>query len=274
MASMLAKAALSWSHTEGVTEMSRTRLHAPAKIFAGEPAAWETRIHMPPPAWALIDAERALERASAAERAIEAQCVEQREAQQVAERAASVWAAERDATSAKPFKREPRVSKRPLSAAWINWRSGEEELESARRRGCWSDGSPFGKSHLRPYLQPEYALAIADGSKPVEGRPCCGWAAACRPNDAVMFTISASGGQRLACRIMRVRPFPTFAAMLEAVGVDACLPGFTGSVQAAVRLYHGFGSSAGSYADLERTHGVVAVDVQPLTVALVSDDQV
>ena len=38
----------------------------------------------------------------------------------------------------------------------------------------------------------------------------------------------------------------------------------TGSLDAAARLYHGFGSSAGSYKDLERSVGVVAVDVQPL----------
>jgi hypothetical protein len=52
--------------------------------------------------------------------------------------------------------------------------------------------------------------------------------------------------------------------MLEEVGTAACLPGFGGGIEDAVRVYQSFGTSAGSYAELERSCGVVAVGVQTL----------
>ena len=101
------------------------------------------------------------------------------------------------------------------------------------------------------------------GSKTVEGRPATGWAATVQPNDFVRFNVGR-GGPHLCVRVLRVRPFATFSEMLDVCGVAACLPGFVGDRGAAVRLYQSFGSSAGSYADLERSVGVVAIDVAPL----------
>ena len=46
--------------------------------------------------------------------------------------------------------------------------------------------------------------------------------------------------------------------------MSACLPECDGGVDEAVRIYHQFASSAGDYADLERQHGVVAVDIVPI----------
>jgi len=155
------------------------------------------------------------------------------------------------------------------------WPSGAQELERAVRRGRWADGSRVGKGHVRPYLQRQYARAIADGVKTVEGRPCTGWAAIVRTGDYVHFTISGSAGaygkDRLAVRVLGVKAFSSFQEMLEACSIGACLPGFTGSLADAVRLYRSFGSSAGSYADLERSVGVTAVTVAPL--ASVVDEQ-
>ena len=51
------------------------------------------------------------------------------------------------------------------------------------RRGTWDDGKRIGKQHNKPYLQPEYARSIADGSKTIEGRPLSGWAEKVAPND-------------------------------------------------------------------------------------------
>ena len=135
--------------------------------------------------------------------------------------------------------------------AWACWQSGEHTLNEAVRRKRWSDGAPVGKGHLRPYLQSKHARKIADGSKTIEGRPRCGWAVRAKKDDYVLFNISGSGGKRLACRVLGVRTFPTFAAMLEECGIQVCLPGFAGGIDGAVQLYQSFASSAGTYADLD-----------------------
>ena len=62
-------------------------------------------------------------------------------------------------------------------------------------------------------------------------------------------------------------------SMLEASSIGACLPGFTGDLAAATALYQSFGSSSGSYADLERSEGVVGIDVVPLVAAAVDEDE-
>ena len=49
--------------------------------------------------------------------------------------------------------------------------SGWRQLESAIKRRRWPDGKPLGRGHSAPYLQPEYAAAIAERRKTVEGRP-------------------------------------------------------------------------------------------------------
>lgn len=170
-----------------------------------------------------------------------------------------------DALMAKPV--QPSAPPRPASShpAWADWDSGQAALDAALRSGRWPDGARVGKAHVRPYLQPEYARKIASGSKTVEGRPANGWAAAVERDDYVRFNISKAGGARLACRVLRVRRFDTFAQMLDDCGLQACLPGVA-SVEAGVRLYRSFASTAGSYADLEREHGVVGLDVVPVRV--------
>ena len=228
-----------------------------------------------PPLWAIQEAERARQRAERAENSIiEMAQQQQQHAAKAAEAAiAAAAAAERSkaeraaaAAAAPETSQQQRAAKRPreVGPAWAEWESGEAALEEAKRRGRWPDGARLGKGHVRPYLQPPYARSIRDGSKTVEGRPRSGWAAKVQAGDYVTFNISSSGGQKLACRVTRVRTFDSFAAMLESCGLQACLPGVTGGVAEGVRLYRSFGSSAGSYADLETSVGVVGIDVEPL----------
>ena len=82
-------------------------------------------------------------------------------------------------------------------------------------------------------------------------------------DDYIVFKITGSRGATLACRVRSVRRFDSFAAMLEECGVAACLPG-TSSVEDGAALYRSFGTTAGSYADLEVSCGVVGVSVEPL----------
>ena len=56
-----------------------------------------------------------------------------------------------------------------------DWPSGRVELRAARAQGKWPDGKPVGRGFPQPYLQAQYANAVTDGLKTVEGRPGGGW---------------------------------------------------------------------------------------------------
>ena len=58
--------------------------------------------------------------------------------------------------------------------------------------------------------------------------------------------------------VKRVTRYDTFFAMLNAHGVEAFLPGFSGSVEAAARLYRSFPG----YEEGEGRYGAVAVEVK------------
>ena len=145
------------------------------------------------------------------------------------------------------------------------WSSGEAELKKAQRARRWADGQPLGRGHGVPYLQEKYALNIRAKLKTVEGRPGDGWAACVKPNDWITFKIPQTGGRKLICRATRVRRFDTFQAMLLECGVQACLPGLKGGVEAGVDIYHSFGTFKGkTYAEIEAEFGAIAIDVEPL----------
>ena len=44
-----------------------------------------------------------------------------------------------------------------------NWKSGATERDVARTSGYWPDGKPVGRGHGQPYLQPKYAVLMAQG---------------------------------------------------------------------------------------------------------------
>jgi ASC-1-like (ASCH) protein len=120
-----------------------------------------------------------------------------------------------------------------------------------------------------PYLQEPYATLVRSGQKTVEGRPGNGWAGGAKRGDWITFKIPQSGGKTLKCRIKGVRRFKTFKAMLNACGVQTCLPGFEGTIEQAVAVYKNFGtfnSKIGNktYSQLEKEYGAVAITVEPL----------
>ena len=147
----------------------------------------------------------------------------------------------------------------------MTWDGGDLALAAFRRRGEWADGARLDRGHGQPYLQPEFARAIRDLRKTVEGRPREGWAAAVSVDDWITFKISKSGGRQLVCRVVSVTHFPDFSDMLQACGPAACLPDCA-AVDAALEVYHSFRNRCGVvYSELARRHGVVAIGVQPLS---------
>ena len=65
-------------------------------------------------------------------------------------------------------------------------------------------------------------------------------------------------------RVRRVRKFIGFKEMIENVGVKALLPDHDGGTASAVEVYKSFGTTRGSYAELEEEYGAVAMDIEPL----------
>lgn len=124
-----------------------------------------------------------------------------------------------------------------------------------RGEGAWGDGAKVGRVWSQVWLQAPYAEAIFAGEKTVEGRLASGWAAAVRPGDCVCFRVRYPPLQ-VVCRVRGVSRHPSFKAMLQAAGLEACLPACA-SLDGGVAIYHGFPG----YAAGERARGVAAVDV-------------
>ena len=62
-----------------------------------------------------------------------------------------------------------------------------------------------------------------------------------------------------------VAAYPTFAAMINDVGVKALLPDCdSADVAGAVAKYHAFANQRGTYGALEAAYGAVAIGVEPL----------
>ena len=147
--------------------------------------------------------------------------------------------------------------------------SGRRQLESAIKKRRWPDGKPLGRGHSAPYLQPEYAAAIAERRKTLEGRPGGGWVHGKRGrmlavDDYVRFKVVGQP-EGLCVRVKSVTEYPTFAAMISGVGVKALLPDADGAdVAGAVARYKAFANQRGTYGALEAAYGAVAIGVEPL----------
>ena len=130
---------------------------------------------------------------------------------------------------------------------WSNFRSGVPELNEIRTAGAWPDGAALGRG-TPAVPQPQYAQAIANKTKTVEGRPGVGWAASVAVGDWVTFKIPArAGGSRVPRpprpplrllprdarrrRRRRLPPRPRRRRTSQVMDLDA-----------AVATYHAFGT--------------------------------
>lgn len=98
---------------------------------------------------------------------------------------------------------------------------------------------------------------------------CTQWVRKVNIDDWISFKVS--GGLDVLCvRVLKVTRFMTFEAMLQQYGTSDVLPGMEArpgadGIDEAVSLYHSMANREGtSYKELERQHGVVAIEVQVL----------
>ena len=106
------------------------------------------------------------------------------------------------------------------------------------------------------------ALPWAAGMQPYLQipRPAEGWALAVAAGDAHHL----QDQRRSASDSVAVRCFASFLEMLEHHGVEACLP-VCSSLEVAVQTYHSLANRSGeTYAQLESSNGVVAIELEPL----------
>ena len=162
--------------------------------------------------------------------------------------------------------RLPTIGRKRLKSVAIP--SGEHEMAKAINRGMWQDGEPVGYGHSSPYLQPEYAAAIADRRKTHEGRPGGGWidryGRRVARNDYIKFKVTGTG-RNLCVRVLHVQAFKSFEDMVKTVGISVMLPDLDHfDIAGAVRIYRGLSNQRGSYSSLERQFGAVALHVEPL----------
>ena len=89
--------------------------------------------------------------------------------------AGAARAADVPAGSATPARTPAAMPQGAAGTAPSGFASGRRQLESAIKTRRWPDGKPLGNGHSSPYLQHEYAAAIAQRRKTFEGRPGGGW---------------------------------------------------------------------------------------------------
>ncbi|KAK7234530.1 hypothetical protein SO694_00195019 [Aureococcus anophagefferens] len=141
----------------------------------------------------------------------------------------------------------------------------ERTRDVCKERGFWDDGAAVGGGHGQPYLQLKYAQEILRGAKTWEGRAYAGWATSVLKDDYVTFKVG-SGEERVIARILEVRWFRSFEAMLKNCGLGRCLPGVR-TIAEGVAIYRKFRLSRDgrSYAEVEPEVGVVAFRLRPLS---------
>jgi ASC-1-like (ASCH) protein len=105
-------------------------------------------------------------------------------------------------------------------------------------------------------------------SKWMEGRPNTTWVSGCEPNDAIRFNITG-GGPKLCVRVRSVTRFDkgedAWRRLVRYCGVTVLLPDLAADDEDfAVATYRKFGTTEGTYYDLERSVGVAAIHIEPI----------
>ena len=109
-----------------------------------------------------------------------------------------------DGQPSMPVPSHPRTPVGPRGSPAEDWPSGKFEFSVARFNTKWPDGDPVGRGFPQPYLEAQYAVAVADGRKTVEGRPGGGWMkSGVHPNDYIRFKIPRRPGRSLIVTIPR-----------------------------------------------------------------------
>lgn len=108
-------------------------------------------------------------------------------------------------------------------------------------------------------LKPEYFPYIASGQKSVDARANKPKYAHLKVGDAIEFLDTERKLLPLRVTIAYLRTYPTFSAMLQAEGVQKCLPDMQNLEEAVARY-----QSLSDYAVTEKEYGVLAIGIKPL----------
>lgn len=105
-------------------------------------------------------------------------------------------------------------------------------------------------------IQQEYLDFIKSGQKTVEGRIASPSLKSVSVGDVMQFEC---GDELISCRIIQTKLFPSFEEMLNAMGLQNCLP-TVASIAEGVEIYRSFPS----YRERETECGVIAFQIQLL----------
>lgn len=101
---------------------------------------------------------------------------------------------------------------------------------------------------------------IRSGLKTVEARPYCRGVTKYEVGDTVRFYYYRNAKDDVICKITRIKKFATFKELLEESHFSLCIPG-TKNLDEALKLYE----KIPKYSEKERTFGVVAIHLAPLS---------
>lgn len=107
-------------------------------------------------------------------------------------------------------------------------------------------------------IQPLYLELIRLGKKTVEGRLLRPKYKGLRVGQAIRFGQKEVPGNYVDTQITKLSVYPSFEAMLQTEGLNACLPGIS-HLTDALAIYHSFPD----YQQQERILGVLAIGIIP-----------
>lgn len=114
--------------------------------------------------------------------------------------------------------------------------------------------TPLPKKIFYVSIQQKYLDLIQKGMKTVEGRVNKNQYREIKKDDCIQFQ---TGSKRLLCRVISRIDYPSFRKMLEAEGVENCLPGIF-TLSEGEKIYHTFPN----YEKEAKKNGVVAFKIK------------
>ncbi len=106
------------------------------------------------------------------------------------------------------------------------------------------------------YVEKAYVPLIREGQKTVEGRLNKEKYQTMKPGDILAFCVKREPSDTTFCKVLRLRTYKTFRAMLEAEGLRSCLP-TAETLEEGVAMYHRFAD----YQKGEKRDGVLAINM-------------
>jgi ASC-1-like (ASCH) protein len=136
------------------------------------------------------------------------------------------------------------------------------------------------EAHLYRVLHLPELQQIARGEKTIDARVILPHKRAVIPGDSIVFRYSRNQVEmdewRLTCKAVAVKRYATFRELLEAEGIERCVPGCV-DLDKAIEMCHRSGLVGKNSRQSEQKHGVIAIHVKAIStlteVAAASDER-